>query len=526
MFKKLSYAKKIFIILMGTSVVITLTATLISILFSIENGERAFEDKIKSITYMLAESSTSALDFNAPEILDDTLLTVAGIAKLDHIVIYNHNGELFTEHNPQKLALPLLNGHEHLHMEYESVEFHSPVVYEERIIGTVYIRADLSNFRNAMFDKVTLLGLFFLLLLVVVFFISKKMQKVLSQPILSLAKSAQSIKNEHNFSIRVNTTQKSEEIVILYDAFNDMLSKMQEREQERDIAEEQTRLYQEHLETLTQELEERVELRTSDLQESMKELEATQDQLVESEKMASLGTLVGGVAHEVNTPLGNAITVLSVLHETASELQESLETNQLKKSVLVEKLSLLEDSAGIIETNVKRAADLIKSFKKISIDQISDDERVFEIAAYSNEIFVTFKSVLKKQNVGFNISMYADKKVKSYPGIYAQIISNLIQNTLMHAFEGVSEPHISLSIEVIEQEVTLLFRDNGRGIDQSVMSTIFEPFVTTKRNQGGSGLGLNIVYNLVTQKLHGTIKVSNHPEGGAEFKIQFKVEEV
>jgi signal transduction histidine kinase len=516
MFGTISYSKKIFLILMGTSLLITLVSMIVSIFFTLANSQDALAGKLKSVSYMLAESSKQALHFKNPQMLSETLHKVASIAKANQITIFDIKGDVFTYYNPEELTLPHAHKDEKFIMDSQYIEFYMMIMDKNRSIGSLHMKADLSNYKDDIFQRTLYIGLLFLGLLIFVYIFAKKMQKFLSEPIYSLAKAAALIRDEQNFGIRVSTSQQSEEIVLLYETFNEMLSKMERREIQRDVAEEEARKYQAHLELLAEDLEERVSKRTQHLQEA-------QRQLVESEKMAALGNLVGGVAHEVNTPLGNAITSLSVLTDTTKKLQSALDQDNLKRSELVKGLTLLEESSRMIFSSVHRAANLIRSFKQISIDQINDERREFDLRSYSQEVFTTFRGSLKQANVSWEIIIDEDKRVDSYPGIYAQILSNLIQNSLLHAFEGISDPKICLEINVEDAIVSLAFKDNGVGIAPEIRDMIFEPFVTTKRNQGGSGLGLNIVYNLVTQKLGGTMKVDSQVGQGSLFTITFTI---
>ncbi len=509
---------------MGSSLVITLLSIFIALYFTLTNSRDAMAAKIQSVAYVLADSVKQALiehDNSVQQRVD----TVATLVQADQITLFDEQGNIFSSYNPKKLPAPQAIKKEHFIMDNDRVKFFLPVTADQKMIGSLYIQADLLDYKKDLLMRSLYLLLLFMALLLVAYIFSKKMQKLLSEPILSLAKTAAFIRDEQNFGIRVSTSQLSEEIVVLYETFNEMLSKMEQRELQREVAEEEARKYQTHLEVLAEDLEERVSKRTQDLQESMKTLQEAQIQLVESEKMAALGNLVGGVAHEVNTPLGNAITSLSILTDTAKRLQEQLEEDRLKRSDLEKSLKLLSDTSIMIYSNVHRAADLIRSFKKISIDQISEERRIFKLKRYSYEIFTTFKAALKRSNVVWEIEMEHEASIYGYPGIYGQILANLIQNSLVHAFEGVDEKKIILKIEVVDDIVSLSFKDNGVGIAPEIIDMVFEPFVTTKRNQGGSGLGLNIVYNLVTQKLHGTLKVISKPDEGSEFLIRFNTKD-
>ncbi len=256
------------------------------------------------------------------------------------------------------------------------------------------------------------------------------------------------------------------------------------------------------------------------LKENLQTLQNTQVQLIEAEKMSSLGGLVAGVAHEVNTPLGISITAASIFKTKLNNLEAAIAENRLSKSDLENAITDMRDADEILIKNLDRAAVLIKNFKKISVDQSSEDIRHFELNDYIKEVISTFHNELKHNHVTLNLELEANEiHMHSYPGAIAQIIINLLQNAIVHAFEGNVQKVITLQTRQQEDNVIITCFDNGKGIDASVSDRIFEPFVTTKRNKGGTGLGLNITYNLVTQHLKGTIKLAESSQTGACFVI-------
>lgn len=257
------------------------------------------------------------------------------------------------------------------------------------------------------------------------------------------------------------------------------------------------------------------------LQENIETLNNAQEQLVEAEKMSSLGALVAGVAHEVNTPLGISITAASIFKDKIKNMKESIKENTLSKTQLDEFINDLNEADEILIKNLDRAALLIKNFKKISIDQSSEDLRDFELNTYIQEVISTFRSELRTNNVNLHLQLSPESiQMHSYPGAIFQIIINLLQNSIVHAFQDIQEKQITLKTELDGKYALISCLDNGHGVHEDVLTKIFEPFVTTKRNKGGTGLGLNITYNLVTQHLGGSIKLDTHAKQGACFIIK------
>jgi PAS domain S-box-containing protein len=273
-------------------------------------------------------------------------------------------------------------------------------------------------------------------------------------------------------------------------------------------------------------LEHRVEERTEELQKANKELAATlttlnlaQEELVRSEKLAALGSLVAGIAHELNTPIGNSLMVASTLVDRTRSFSQ-VYANGLKRSTLE---SYIEDSAkagDILVRNLYRAADLVTSFKQVAVDQTSSQRRVFLLSEVASEIILTLSPTLKKTSVNVMQDIPDSIRMDSYPGPLGQIINNLVNNALLHGFDGRNSGTITISAQPIADDwVELSIKDDGVGIPAANMSRIFDPFFTTKLGAGGSGLGLNITHNLVTNLLGGRIQVQSEVGIGTSFII-------
>jgi len=283
---------------------------------------------------------------------------------------------------------------------------------------------------------------------------------------------------------------------------------------------------EESLRKLNEELESRVEMRTGDLQRAneelrhtLEELKAMQRQLLESEKMAALGGLVAGVAHEINTPLGVTVTAASHLQAEARRIGNLAAANSLTAEAVEQFQIAANESSEIILRNLNRADRLIRSFKQVAVDQSSEERRTIELGAYLNEILISLGPALKKTPHRVHIDCAAPVSLNTYPGAIYQIVSNLLMNSVHHAFAPGQTGDIAIVVKQNGRDVELTCRDNGRGMDENVRARIFEPFFTTRRGEGGSGLGMHVVYNLVTQLLGGRIHVVSTPGAGATFEI-------
>ena len=269
------------------------------------------------------------------------------------------------------------------------------------------------------------------------------------------------------------------------------------------------------------ELEKRVKQRTVELEKSIENLTNTQSQLIETEKMASLGRLVAGVAHEINTPIGIAITASSCLQDAAKELSKLYDSTSISKQILASHLDTTTTSTKLIRSNLKRAADLIQGFKEVAVDQSNDEIREFKLKHYVNEILASLGPQIKRSKCKIELNCANDLSIRTSPGAIAQIITNLVINSIIHAFEHIVNGLITINIEQKDKYISLQFKDSGCGISPKNLSNIFEPFFTTKRGKGGSGLGMHIVYNSVTQALQGNIECTSTLNEGTSFLIHF-----
>jgi C4-dicarboxylate-specific signal transduction histidine kinase len=254
---------------------------------------------------------------------------------------------------------------------------------------------------------------------------------------------------------------------------------------------------------------------------TLAQLKSAQAQLIQNEKLASLGGMVAGVAHEINTPIGIGVTAASTLQSWSNELSEKYELGELGASDLSAYISKSKKVSEVILQNLQRAADLIHSFKKVAVDQSSGEQRRFDMNQYVRQVLTTLDPAIRKTTHKIEVDSPDTLLVDSYPGAIAQILSNFVTNSLLHGFEGHENGVMKISLRKENDQVVLLYSDNGRGIPSENLSRIYDPFFTTNRAGGGSGLGLQIVHNLVLRLLGGDIKVTSTLGEGALFTISF-----
>jgi signal transduction histidine kinase len=307
----------------------------------------------------------------------------------------------------------------------------------------------------------------------------------------------------------------NDELSTLVNSFNQLTN---ERNSELKSKEEA----QQALAETNNKLEQRVAERTENLQQAVDELHITlenlrntQSQLIESEKLSSLGGMVAGVAHEINTPIGLCITTQSFIEDLFKDIKQRFENDSISEGNFTEFMMSMEESVDILRKNLERAAKLVKSFKLVSEDQTGEAARRFNLEEYLQEILSTLQPKFRMTQHVVNIRCAEEINIQSYPGALSQVITNLIMNSLLHGFTDINKGTITLAVEHQDNQVKILYADDGQGLTEEAQVKIFEPFFTTKRGYGGTGLGMHLVYNLVSQTLQGSIQLQQVSQGCA-----------
>lgn len=260
--------------------------------------------------------------------------------------------------------------------------------------------------------------------------------------------------------------------------------------------------------------------RNRELAQTLDALHRTQAELVHSAKLASLGTLVAGVAHELNTPVGNALMAVTTLAEYQRDFERNV-ANGISRSALQAFMQTAHAAGDLLERNLIRTAELIQNFKQVAVDQASEQRRRFDLAQVLREIILAMEPMLRNSRCVVQNEVPEGIAMDSFPGPLGQVFINLINNALRHAFEGRAHGSIRISAQLIRDDrLSLQFADDGVGIAGEYVARVFDPFFTTKLGQGGSGLGLNIVHNIVTGVLGGQIEVHSEPGLGSVFRLE------
>ena len=329
-------------------------------------------------------------------------------------------------------------------------------------------------------------------------------------PIVSLLEVISLVRRNRDYRLRANKFA-DDEFGQLCDNFNDMIADVERRDQE--------------VLNARRELELRiceVDVSNRELSGTLQRLKQTQQQLINTEKMASLGALVAGVAHEINTPIGVGVTAASTLQANTENARTRYEQGDLTQSALRLYWEQTISATKMILGNLERAAGLIQSFKRVAVDQSNSEIRRFNLGEYLGEVMHSLYPQVRKAGLNYTLECDENLIIRSYPGAISQIVSNLVMNAINHAYPNGEDGNLTLKVWASEAgEISLQFNDDGRGIPAEHLARVCDPFFTTKRGSGGSGLGLHIVYNLVTQQLCGRIKIDSEMGKGSCISLFF-----
>ena len=499
------------------------------------------EGEVRAIADMIAAASLPTLsviplDFEQKAAQTDTLNQLLNSLKNYNDVLNAHIYSINETPTPEMVALYTKSSTTAVESKINDMaryytarfdgnvfEIIRPINAENQTYGYVYVRTTAEAYNAFVNYSVTVQIATLLLIVIVAFLVAYRFGHVLSSPVQDMVLVLQGVARSRDYASRAKHCDVRE-YNILIDAINVLLARMQEYVVKQQQSEQQ------HQE-LNSRLEEEVGQRTAALKEANTELIQTleklhqfQRQIVENEKMASLGDMVAGVAHEVNTPIGLGITASTMMLDRLVVLEQQFSDKTLKASSMKRFIEEGRENLNIIYRNLNRAADLISSFKQVAVDQSSEEARDINVKQLIEETLMSLRPRLKKVTHTIHIECNESLNVVSKAGPINQILINLIMNSLIHAFEGVENGQIDIIAALTDdKKLKIIYRDNGSGIPTSIKKRIFDPFVTTKRGQGGSGLGMHLVFNLVTQALDGNIKLESEPDKGVEFTLSFPV---
>lgn len=523
-----SFKSKLLLLIASITFIVLLLATVSLALVSNNNFKKNLEQSSRSSLAILAYNLAPTVTFadsegvkrllssfkTSPEVVNASVYALNNKDELELLANYSVDARYF----PQNDIRDYQNGD----FKEDHFQFTLAIRVDNETIGYLYqysIFSQLHDFQIQMFVifSATLLVCLFLGVL-----ISLRFQRVLLTPLSQLVDATQMISQQKDYSIRV-AQQGEDEFSALSISFNEMLDEVEAHNQKQVAVEEQIRQLNLNLENKVIQRTTELEGANNYLKNALSELEHSHDQLIEQEKMASLGGLVAGIAHEINTPVGIGVTAISYLSDLIKTFNEKFINKQVTANYMREFLAKADKGTEISLYNLSRAADIISSFKLIAVDQSSDQLRTVYLKSYLHEILLSLHPTLKRLRHTVDIHCDDELQVQCRAGALVQIITNLIMNSILHGFENMPEGKIIISAEAKNGNIYLCYEDNGVGMSKETISRLFEPFYTTKRGKGGSGLGAHLVYNLVTQSLKGHISASSEVGHGLKYNIEFPI---
>ncbi|GGW83987.1 hypothetical protein GCM10007391_17050 [Alteromonas halophila] len=442
---------------------------------------------------------------------------------LERFADYNRKGQTTLPNQAKQLLT--LEGKPRISANGNFIEVASRIktVDNSMQLGWVYLRASAESYNKLVGQSILLNMSVMFVMMLISFLLALRLQRIITGPIEQLANFLQRTSRQRDYSARADDSN-IRELCVLSDAVNVMLARIQEYMQKQRQAEEQHRKLNASLEDMVSQRTLALKDANQELIHTLEKLHQFQRQIVQNEKMASLGDMVAGVAHEVNTPIGLGVTASTMMLDRLTVIEREFENKTLKASTMRKFLTESQENLNIIYRNLNRAAELISSFKQVAVDQSSENSRSFCFAQLVNEILLSLRPRLKKFQHNVNIECDPTLTVETKAGPINQVLINLIMNSIIHGFEGINDGQIDICAELVtNNKLKVVYRDNGKGIPKDIRKRIFDPFVTTKRGQGGSGLGMHLVYNLVTQALNGSISLTSEEGEGVEFVIVFPV---
>lgn len=514
--------------IMLTTAICLLTTFSLTTYLNVQEQKKQIINKTLLFSEVIAFDAAKPLIENNRQLLEKRLKLLQRTPSIKNVHIYivddiSSPPIFFTSFNakqtpPVPIKIDSINVLATYSVEGDYIEYITPILNTEKIIGYVYIRGSLESLNTFILKKLTIDFIFILLILTVVWVLITKLQKKITDPIENISALLQNIAKNRNYDTRAPLTNLKE-IASLSHNLNTMLSRTQ-KQIERHEEDKQ------EIKQLNLNLEEKVNQRTIALKEANKELLMTlekmhqyQTQIVENKKMASLGQMVAGVAHEVNTPIGLGITGSTLLRDKLYELQVAFHDKTLTAKQFEQFSNDGIANLDLIYSSLNKVAELISSFKKVAV--INDEEIYTQIHLQQliNDTLLSMQQELRIKNPTISINCPREFIIESKKGPLQQIFHQLVLNSLMHGFIDNKNNEIQFDIVSQGKLVIITYTDNGQGVENAIKGKIFDPFVTSKRGQGASGLGMHLVYNLATQALGGRIILDTESDNRTRFVI-------
>ncbi len=571
--KRTSISRKLLTRVLSVYFILTISVTGIQIIAEYFNTKSHINSELLTLQKTISGSLTRAVwELNTQQAVDISEGLIA-IPMIKGITVTDEANNVITQLGevlsaPSQTSQDSFSEHQSISSLAEGLFGHSfPLIFEFSGRTTTVGTVTLLSSNDVIFSRIEV-GIYFLIgnaivkTTFLVFLFLLAFSKLLTEPLQELTDQMKQLDlhDPEASKFHIMNDEKNE-LNILEDAYNNLIDELVEFKDKLSLSQRETNLANDKLDEQNLLLEQEVARKTStlsstllrmevqqkemleqqnelkaennrrrqtestlittnkELKNSILELSKAQDRLLEAEKMASLGQLSAEVSHEVNTPIGISITSTSYLADIITKLQQDINAQKLSKRTIDCFISNAQHSIKLLSNNLQRAAELITSFKQVAVDQTNDKVRLINISKYLDEIIQSIHPKLKKTNHCVKINCDPHIEIYTHPGAIAQIIINLIINSIIHAFHDINKGTINIDVSIDQQRLIILYRDNGTGINEEQLDKLFDPFYTTQADKGGTGLGTHIIKNLVVGTLNGSIDAYSGAESGLSYRM-------
>ena len=570
-----SISRKLLSKVLSVYFILTFSVTGIQIIAEYFNTKSHINSELLTLQKTISGSLTRAVwELNTQQAVDISegliaIPMIKGITVTDEANnVITQLGEVLTL--PSQASEEMYNDHQSISSLSEGLFGHSfPLIFEFSGRTTTVGTVTLLSSNDVIFARIEV-GIYFLIgnaivkTAFLIFLFSLAFAKLLTEPLQELTDQMKQLDlHDPEASKFHNMNNERNELNVLEDAYNNLIDELIEFKDKLALSQRETNLANDKLDEQNLLLEQEVARKTStlsstllrmevqqkdmlaqqhqleaennrrrktestlittnkDLKSSIIELSKAQDRLLEAEKMSSLGALSAEISHEINTPIGISITSTSYLSDIIHKLQQDINAPQLSKRTIDSFIDNAQHSVELLLSNLQRAAELIASFKQVAVDQTNDKVRLINVAKYLDEIIRSIHPKLKKTDHSVKINCDPHIEIYTHPGAIAQIIINLIINSIAHAFANINRGEMTIDIALDQQRLVILYRDNGVGVNEEQLEKLFDPFYTTKASKGGTGLGTHIIKNLIEDTLNGSIEAYSKESEGLSYHMSF-----
>lgn len=570
-----SISRKLLSKVLSVYFILTFSVTGIQIIAEYFNTKSHINSELLTLQKTISGSLTRAVwELNTQQAVDISegliaIPMIKGITVTDEANnVITQLGEVLTL--PSQASEEMYNEHQSISSLSEGLFGHSfPLIFEFSGRTTTVGTVTLLSSNDVIFARIEV-GIYFLIgnaivkTAFLIFLFSLAFAKLLTEPLQELTDQMKQLDlHDPEASKFHNMNNERNELNVLEDAYNNLIDELIEFKDKLALSQRETSLANDKLDEQNLLLEQEVARKTStlsstllrmevqqkdmlaqqhqleaennrrrktestlittnkDLKSSIIELSKAQDRLLEAEKMSSLGALSAEISHEINTPIGISITSTSYLSDIIHKLQQDINAQKLSKRTIDSFIDNAQHSVELLLSNLQRAAELIASFKQVAVDQTNDKVRLINVAKYLDEIIRSIHPKLKKTDHSVKINCDPHIEIYTHPGAIAQIIINLIINSIAHAFANINRGEMTIDIALDQQRLVILYRDNGVGVNEEQLEKLFDPFYTTKASKGGTGLGTHIIKNLIEDTLNGSIEAYSKESEGLSYHMSF-----